>query len=66
MAAQDIVEFLLQDRDVDFKNKLKILLLDLFITGETYYRSIPNQSETGIELQVLDPLNTFVDRNLNS
>lgn len=66
MAAQDIVEFLLQDRDVDFKNKLKILLLDLFITGETYYRSVPNQSETGIELQVLDPLNTFVDRNLNS
>lgn len=66
MAAQDIVTFLLQDRDVDFKNKLRMLLLDLFITGETYYRSIPNRSENGVELQILDPLNTFVDKNPNS
>jgi hypothetical protein len=66
MAAQNIVEFLLQDRDIDFKNKLKILLLDLFITGETYYRSVPSKNESQIELEVLDPMNTFVDRNLNS
>lgn len=66
MAAQNIVQFLLQDRDIDFKTKLKLLLLDLFITGETYYRSVASKNENQIELEVLDPMNTFVDRNLNS
>ena len=66
MAAQNIVEFLLQDRDIDFKTKLKLLLLDLFIAGETYYRCVPNKNNSQVELEVLDPMNTFVDRNLNS
>ena len=35
MAAQNVVDYCLQARHLDFKNKLKQLLLDLFIAGET-------------------------------
>lgn len=65
-AAQNIVQYLLQSKEIDFKHKLKQLLLDLFIAGEVYYKAEPSSGNTNIELKVLNPLNVFPDKNVNS
>ena len=66
MAAQNVVDYCLQARHLDFKNKLKQLLLDLFIAGETYYIVEPTSANSNINLKILNPLNTFPDKNVNS
>ena len=66
MAAQNVVDYCLQARHIDFKNKLKQLLLDLFISGETYYIVEPTSANSNINLKILNPLNTFPDKNVNS
>lgn len=65
MAAQNIIKWILQSRQIDFKTKLRQLILDLFIAGEMYYRVEPTQGNN-IDLQVLNPLNVFPDKNINS
>lgn len=46
--------------------KLRHLLFDLLVTGYTFYRAKPSVSKANVELEVLDPLNVFPDRNLES
>ena len=46
--------------------KLRQLLTDLLITGYTFFRVKASHSETNIEIEVLNPLNTFIDRNPES
>ena len=66
MAAQNIIQYILQDRTIDFKNKLKQLISDLFISGEMYYRVVPSPGGNGFDIKVCNPLHTFPDKNLNS
>lgn len=66
IAAQNIIEYLIQSRDIDFKNKLKILISDLLISGETYYAVKPTLGKTNVDIEVRNPLNCFVDRNIKS
>lgn len=66
IAAQNIIEYIIQSRSMDLTNKLKNLLMDLLITGECFYRVKPTPDETNIQIEVLNPLNTFVDRNPES
>lgn len=65
-AAQNVVEYIIQSRDMDLLNKLKNLLLDLLVTGCTYYRVKPSPEGNNLEIEVLNPLNTFIDRNPQS
>jgi hypothetical protein len=46
--------------------KLRSLLLDLLITGYTYYRVRPTSNKNNVCIEVLNPLNTFVDRHPES
>lgn len=66
VAAQNVIEYIMQSRTTDIYTKLRHLLLDLLITGYTFYRVKPSASKTNIEIEVLSPLNTFIDRNPNS
>lgn len=66
IAAQNVVQYVMQSRETDMVTKHKQLLLDLLITGTPYFRVKETPSKTNIEIEVLDPLNTFVDRNPNS
>lgn len=66
IAAQDVIEYLIQSREMDLNSKLKNLLLDLLITGECFYRTKASPDETNVVIEVLNPLNTFVDRNPES
>lgn len=66
IAAQNILKYLKQSRNVDMKNKLKLLLIDLLISGTCYYRSRPTNGGKNINFEALSPLNTFVEKNPNS
>lgn len=66
IAAQHLIKYIMQSRETDMLTKLKTLLLDVLIAGTPYYRVRETLSRTNIEIEVLDPLNTFVERNPNS
>ena len=66
IAAQNIVEYILQSRNIDLITKLKQLFLDLLVTGYSFFRCIPSSSGTNIELECLSPLDTFAELDYNS
>ena len=66
IAAQNICNHVLQDRRVDFKNKLEQALLNLLIAGEVYYRVIKSHNKTNFKIELLDPLNVWVDKDPKS
>lgn len=66
IAAQNVVQYIMQSRDTDLQTKLKILLLDLLITGYTYFRVKPSVGNQNVSIEVLSPLNTFIDKNPES
>lgn len=66
IAAQNVIEYILQSRHTDLANKLKALLLDLLVSGCAFYKVKPAKSEKNVTIEVLNPLNTFIDRNPES
>ena len=66
MAAQNIISYIRNSRDIDLKNKMRVLLTDLLIGGVCYYRVRPNGSKDNMIFDVLNPLDTFVERDSNS
>lgn len=66
IAGQNIVDWTMQSRVIDFGNQRKTLLTDLLIAGVTYYKTFPSPDETNVRLKVLNPANTFIDRNPES
>jgi hypothetical protein len=47
-------------------NKLRHLILDLLVSGYTFYKCRPSSNKTNVEFEVLDPRNVFIDRNFDS
>lgn len=66
IAAQNILQYIMQSRETDFMTKLRQLFIDLLVTGYCFFRVKPSFSNTNIDIEVLNPLNTFVDRNPES
>lgn len=66
IAAQNILTYLKQSQNIDLENKMQSLLTDLCISGTCYYRVRPSNSKNNVQLEVLNPLNTFVEKNPNS
>ena len=66
IAAQNICNYVLQDRRIDFKNKLEQLFLNMLISGETYYQVIKSHNGTNFKIELCDPLNTWVDKDPKS
>ena len=64
IAAQNILEYIKHNRELDLRNKLRELLTDLLIGGCCYYRVKP--SNGNLRMDVLNPLDTFIERNPNS
>lgn len=61
IASQNLIEYIMQSRDTDLLTKLRTLILDLLITGYTYFRVKPSFNKNNVHIEVLNPLNTFVD-----
>lgn len=66
IAAQNVIQYLMQSKDTDMTTKLRMILIDLLVSGYTYYRVIPSQAKNNIVIEVLDPRNTFIEKNPNS
>lgn len=66
IAGQNIIEWSLQSRSIDFLNKLKILLTDLLVSATCYYKVEPTPTKTNVNLRILNPVNTFIDKNPES
>ena len=66
IAAQNVVEYLMQSRQIDLQTVLRTICTDVFISGEGYYRVSPTSANTNISLRVLDPRDTFIEYNRNS
>lgn len=66
IAAQNVLEYIIQSRNTDLIEKLKTLFKDLLITGYAYYRVKASPNGNNIEIEVLNPLNVFVDKNPES
>lgn len=66
VAAQNVLQYIMQSRQTDMITKARQLLLDLLITGYTFFKIGETPSKTNINIEVLNPLNTFIDRNPDS
>ena len=66
IAAQNLIEYIMQSRETDIITVLRDLLLDLLVTGYTFYRVEPTVGNNNIKIKALSPLNTFIDRNIES
>lgn len=66
IAGQNILDWTMQSRSIDFANQRKIMLIDLLITGTCYYKVIKSPSKKNVSLKILNPINTFIDRNPES
>ncbi len=66
IAAQNVIEYIMQSRDTDMITVLRDILLDLLITGYGFYRVLPTSENNNIRIKALSPLNTFIDRNYES
>ena len=66
IAGQNIVEYIIQSRNIDLITKLKQLFVDLLVTGYTFYRVSPSPSGHNIQIECLNPLNVFPDLNYDS
>lgn len=66
IAAQNVINYTMQSRRTDMKNKLSFLFRDILVGGEDYYQVKPSSGNTDVDINVLDPLNTFVEENPES
>ena len=66
ITAQNVIEYILQSEDINIKDKLRQLCMDVLITGQQYFRSSPTSANNNIKIEVFDPRNVFVERNPNS
>ena len=65
-AAQNIIEYIKTNRELDFRNKLKDLLIDLLVGGCCYYRTKPSAGGDNLRFDTLNSLDTFIERNPES
>lgn len=65
IAAQNILSYFKNSRDLDLKNKMRELFTDLLIGGMVYYRTRPSSSNSDVKLEILNPIDTFIERNKN-
>lgn len=65
ITAQNVIQYIMQSRQTDIITNLRQLLTDILITGYCFYRVV-SKNNTNIGIEVLSPLNTFVDRNPDS
>lgn len=66
IAAQNVLDYIMQSRETDLMTSLRTLLLDLLITGYAFYKVEPTVGGSNVQISVKSPLNTFIDRNYNS
>lgn len=65
IAAQNILNYIKNSRDIDLKNKMRDIFTDLLVGGICYYRVRPSGGKNNLKLEILNPIDTFIERNYN-
>ncbi len=65
IAAQNILNYIKNSRDIDLKNKMRDIFTDLLVGGICYYRVRPSGGKNNLRLEILNPVDTFIERNYN-
>lgn len=65
-AAQYVLKHLSQSKNVDLHHKRWLLFKDLLITGQCYYNVKIRREGQDPEIEVLNPIDVFYDKNMNS
>lgn len=66
IAAQNVIEYIIQSRQTDLKNKQQQMLLDLLTSGFAVFRVKPSPNGNNVVIEVCNPMNVFPDRNPES
>ena len=66
IAAQNLIEYIMQSRETDMDNVKRHLIFDLLVTGYSAYKTEPSIGKNNIKLKVLDINNVFADKNPES
>lgn len=66
IAAQNVVDYIMQSKNTDLLTKLKQLFIDILVTGYCFYKVKKSESGQNVKIEVYNPLNVFVDRNPES
>ena len=66
IAAQYVLTYIRQNRKIDLERKLNEIFRNLLISGMCYWRVKPTASEDNVSIEVLNTINTFVERNFTS
>lgn len=66
IAAQNIITYLSQSKSIDLDIKARLLMTDLLISGTLYFKTQPSRSGNNVDIEGLNPINTFVEKNPNS
>lgn len=66
IASQNILQHVMQARDIDFDEKKALISRDLYISGTAYYKVYKTKSGKSFNIEILNPLYTFIERNPNS
>lgn len=64
-AAYYALNHLIQSKDVDLYDKLRLLFLDLLVAGQCYYKVVIPRLGATPRIDVLNPFDVFYERNLN-
>ncbi len=66
VAAQDVLKYVSQSEKIGMKQKLKLMAMDLLITGECYYRVYCERVGSDPILEVIKPENIFYNKTTNT
>lgn len=66
VAAQNIIQYCIQSRNLDMISNIRVLLTDLLVSGSCFFEVLPTPSKENFCIEVSDPLNTFIERNPSS
>lgn len=66
IAAQNVIEYIMQSRNIDMMSKLRQLFIDILVTGWSFYKVKPSATGNNLTIEVYSPLNVFIDRNPDS
>ena len=65
IAAQNMIEFFLQSREVNLNLKREILFKDLLIGGQCYYKTLKKKGSPIPTAEIINPFDVFPEINVN-
>ena len=66
IAAQNMIEFFIQSRDINLAGKRELLFKDILVGGQCYYKVSNKKGSPIPTLEIINPFDVFPEINVNS